>query len=244
MRPAENKPDRETLRSLYEEQRLTTRQIGKEYGVAHITIRRWLTGYGITVRPKSQGLAHRGVAAPTAEELHDLVHVQHLSYVAIAARYDVHFTAVPQWLDRHGVKKPDPWVTRRKGHVPKVPTAPELRHRRASGESATSIAKSCGVGRETIVALCRANGIQIDRDGWKGGRRYPCRDGHQARSLYEQRVDDWLTEHGLAHEVEPHYPFDARYQADFINHWQLTKGRKWWLPLEKLLRNDTAAKLF
>lgn len=210
------KPDRETLRELYENQRLSTRQIGRQYGVAHITIRRWLTAYEIPVRPGGGGLANRGITGPTAEELHDLVHIQHLGYREIAARYGVDYTAIPQWLDRHGIKKPGVWDTRRKGRTPKVPSPEELRHRRSLGESATSIAASCGVSRSTITDLCRAHGIPLDRDGWDGGKRHRCRDGHEARSLYELRVDDWLTQHGLAHEPEPRYPFDARYKADFL----------------------------
>jgi transposase len=227
-------------------------------------------------------LVNRGILEPTADELHDLVHVQHLSYRQIAERYGVDFTAIPHWLDRHGIQKPNVWETRRKGRTPKLPAAEELRHRRAAGESAASIAASCGVHRRTIVNLCRQQGIPVDRDGWNGGKRYICRDGHEARSLYEQRVDNWLTEHGLIHKTEPRYPFDTRYKADFlvrdtyievwgvtnnpayrerkakkihfclanglqliqINHWQFAKGRRWWRPLERLLIEDDAAKLF
>ncbi|MDQ7991195.1 MAG: hypothetical protein AAGC63_00355, partial [Propionicimonas sp.] len=34
--------------------------------------------------------------------------------------------------------------------------------------------------------------------------------------MYEQRVDNWLHLHNLAHVVEPRYPWDARYRADFL----------------------------
>lgn len=210
------KPDRETLRRLYEDERLTTRQIGKKYDVAHITIRRWLGGYGIPLRASGKGLANRGVAAPTATELHNLVHVQHLGYREIAKLYGVDFTAVPSWLDKAGVERPTVWGTRRKGRAPTLPSPEDLRRRRGLGESATSIAESCGVNRSTITSLCQSHGIPVDRDGWQGGKRHQCNDGHEARSLYELRVDNWLHAHGLTHETEPRYPFDARYRADFL----------------------------
>ncbi|MDF5758614.1 hypothetical protein [Spongiactinospora sp. TRM90649] len=215
MRQTPGKPDRETLRTQYEVERLTTRQLGEMYGVRHITIRRWMNAYGITARDSGRGLANRGIVPPTAEELYDLVHGQHLGYRDIAARYSVDFTAIPHWLEKHRIPKPHVWDTRRKGRTPKIPSPEELRHRRAAGESASSIAASCGVDKRTIIDLCRKLEVPIDRDGWNGGKRYQCRDGHEARSLYEQRVDDWLTEHGLAHEVEPRYPFDSRYKADY-----------------------------
>lgn len=185
------------------------------FGVRHITIRRWMLAYGIEARP-SHGLARRGVQEPTAEQLYDLVHIQHLSYREIGAMLDMNFTTVPLLLKRHGITRPSVWVTRRKGVTPKMPSVEELRHRRARGESATSIAKSCGVDKATIVQLCRNNGIEVDRDGWDGGKRHACLDGHEARSTYEQRVDDWLHMHGIRHEVEPRYPFDSRYKADFL----------------------------
>lgn len=33
--------------------------------------------------------------------------------------------------------------------------------------------------------------------------RLLCKDGHKVRSVEEQAIDDWLTDHGILHEVEP-----------------------------------------
>ena len=38
------------------------------------------------------------------------------------------------------------------------------------------------------------------------GIRCMAQDGHTCHSLDEQRIDDWLTSHGLAHDREPLYP--------------------------------------
>lgn len=183
--------------------------------VRKITALRWLRAAGIERRPPS-GLANRGVTAPTAEELHDLVHVEHLSYAQIGERYGVDPTAVPYWLTTHNIPKPKVWVTRRKGKTPRLPDEAELRARRQHGESLRSIASTAGVGHATIRRLCDRFDIPVDRDGWVGGLRLPCSDGHEARSTYEQRVDNWLHEHGLTHELEPRYPFDRRFRADFL----------------------------
>jgi hypothetical protein len=51
------------------------------------------------------------------------------------------------------------------------------------------------------------------------------KDGHICRSLLERQIDDFFYEHGIAHETEPHYPFDREhnvggYRAD----WELADG--------------------
>lgn len=51
------------------------------------------------------------------------------------------------------------------------------------------------------------------------------KDGHLCRSLLERQVDDFLYDHGIEHEVEPGYPYDADhnttgYRAD----WKLPDG--------------------
>ena len=51
------------------------------------------------------------------------------------------------------------------------------------------------------------------------------KDGHLCRSLLERQIDDFLYDHGVAHQTEPHYPFDAEhnlngYRAD----WKLADG--------------------
>ena len=64
-------------------------------------------------------------------------------------------------------------------------------------------------------------------DGVRTGRGVTviAKDGHLCRSLLERQVDDFFHDHGIAHEPEPHYPFDAEhnpngYRAD----WKLSDG--------------------
>jgi hypothetical protein len=213
--PSPNRPTNAELRRLYEDERLTSRAIAQRCSVEKITVLRWMKAAGIPRRP-ALGLANRGIEGPTAEELHDMVHVQHLSYQQIAAKYGVDFTAVPHWLTRHGIPKPKVWDTRRRGIPIPLLTEHELRLRAAAGESITAIANTRGVSPQHVTKLFREYGIEVRRNGWRGGLRHICKDGHEARSIYERRVDDWLADHGLAHECEPRYPWDARCRADFL----------------------------
>jgi hypothetical protein len=48
------------------------------------------------------------------------------------------------------------------------------------------------------------DGVQIGKRGIK----CLAQDGHVCRSLSEQRIDNWLSNNGLEHECEPHYPHD------------------------------------
>lgn len=209
------RPDPTELRKLYIDDRMTTRQLGEHYGVSHMSIKRWLREFGIPRRSADRGLRNRGIEAPTAAELNDLVHVQHLSYADIGERYGVDQSAVPHWLKRHGIPRPTVWQTRRRGATATKPTAAEIRERYGCGESLSYIGADHGISARTVRDLCREYGIEVRPDGWQGGRRIQCLDGHQVRSTYEQRVDDWLTGNGIVHELEPRLPFDRRYMADF-----------------------------
>jgi hypothetical protein len=40
-------------------------------------------------------------------------------------------------------------------------------------------------------------------------------DGHVCLSLGEKTIDDYLSSHGIPHEIEPHYP-EGNYRADFL----------------------------
>jgi transposase len=214
--PSKLRPSETELRRLYEGEGLTAQAIADRCQVEKISVLRWLKAAGVERRASGRGLANRGVVEPTADELRAMVHDQHLSYREIADRYGVDFTAVPYWLKKHQIERPSVWGTRRRGIEIQMPSEADLRRRREAGESIRSIAADVGVADATIAARCREYGIAIDASGWREAERFTCDDGHPARSSYEHRVDNWLTEHGLAHEIEPRYPFDRRYRADFL----------------------------
>lgn len=193
---------------------MTTRAIADQCGVEKTSVSRWLRQAGIPLRGSGIGLASRGIEPPTRDELRDMVHVQHLSYRAIAERYGVDFTAIPYWLEAHGIERPSVWVTRRKGIAASEPTEAELRALVESGQSLRFIEQQYDVTRGCLIERCREYGIEVAESGWPD-RVYDCADGHKVMSIYEVQVDDWLYQAGIPHVSEPRYPFDKRYRADF-----------------------------
>jgi transcriptional regulator with XRE-family HTH domain len=215
-------PSKEELYRLYVKQRLTTRAIAARYGTNKTQVTRWLKRVGIERRDAHNGLLNRGITPPTRDELYQLVHVEHLPYQQIAARWGVDYTAIPYWLDRHGIARPTIWGTRRKGNNPILPTKEELEALYADGLSMAEIGRRCGVSRQPIQSLFEKYSLDPRPDGFQGGRRWKCRDGHEVRSSYEQKVDDWLFEHQIEHLYSPRLPFDLRSSADFLaNGWYI-----------------------
>ncbi len=216
------KPAASELRNLYWGQRLSTHTIAKQFGVSHTTVKRWLRSYQIERRPSGRGLANRGIAPPTRDDLHRLIHEEHRTYREIAACYGVDHSTIQHWLRAYGIPTPDVWQSRRGAPMPVLPGADELRSLYEQGISLAALAARYGVAYNTIARLCKEVGIVRRPDGWDGGKRLIARDGHQVRSTYELRVDDWLFDHGISHIYEPSLPFDRRFHADFLaNGWYI-----------------------
>lgn len=216
------KPDSETLRRLYIDEKLPTRVIADMYDVAHISVGRWLKSYGISARPTGKGLNHRGVTPPTKEELIDLIHAQHLSYDAIGDMFGVTRSAVYRWTKQHNMEGASIWVTRRKGVIPELPDKEELEDLYSSGLSTSDIGSLYGVSSTSIKNLLHEFEIPVRLSGWSNGATYICRDGMRVRSSYEMRVGNWLIEQNLLFVYEPPLPFSSKYHADFfVNGWYI-----------------------
>jgi hypothetical protein len=86
---------------------------------------------------------------------------------------------------------------------------------------------------------------QVVTGAWRPARGTYCLafDGHPCRSLGERTVDDWLTRHDLAHELEPTWPQhpalnpSGRLRAD----WLLTDGT--YVEYAGLTSEDYLAKI-
>jgi hypothetical protein len=105
----------------------------------------------------------------------------------------------------------------------KKPEQAELRRLYESeGMVTRQIASHFGVSHMAVKRWLRQDGILVRPDGWNGGVRWICDDGHRVRSSYEQRVDNWLNHHAIDHTYEPVLPCDRRYHADFLaNGWYI-----------------------
>lgn len=213
---------RNELHRLYWDEGMSTRAIAERHGVSHMTIKRYLRRHEIPRRPVGRGLVNRGAESPSPETLRRLVHDEHLSYIDIAARYGVHPTAVPHWLDKHRIERPTIWGTRRKGAKVALPDADELALLVAEGLSLEDIGRRFGVSTSPIVQLCRDYDITTRLPGWRNGHRFHATDGHDVRSTYELRVCEWLESHDVPHDYEPRLSFDRRCSADFLaNGWYI-----------------------
>lgn len=73
-----------------------------------------------------------------------------------------------------------------------------------------------------LEMLAVAGVLEFAHHGGIGGVQCTAKDGHPCRSLGEKLIDDWLSDHQIAHDIEPSYPFDAelnpnaRLRADFL----------------------------
>lgn len=212
-------PPEGELRNLYEVQRMTAEQIGEKHGVSHGLVLQWLRRYGIQARPSGTGLAQRGIEPPTSEELTRMIHTDRLTYGQIAVQYGVDQSAVMHWLNKHGIERPLTWLDQH--NTPE--TVDAMRSAYEAGASLDDIGQHWGgVTRTMVVRLLKAHGVQLRPDGWEGGKRFTCQDGHLVRSTYERRVDDWLSEHGVEHIYEPSLPFSPMHKADFLaNGWYI-----------------------
>ena len=216
------KPSFDELYNLYIVERLTTRQIGKQFNVSKTKVLRWLNFYGIEKRATGVGLKYHELPEPTRDELEYMVWTEHLDYRAIGKRFGISGSAIKQWICKYQIPRPTIWDTRRKGVHPTLPTEQELRELYALGQSLVSIGKQFGVSADAISQLCIQYGIQVKLPGWDGGKRFLCNDEHLVLSVYEQRVDNWLYERGIEHQYEPRLPFDHRCRSDFLaNGWYI-----------------------
>ena len=84
-----------------------------------------------------------------------------------------------------------------------------------AGSSAGAIAGRYGCSTTLVFARLAAAGVVLRPAGF--GRRQVAGDGHPVCSGWERLVDDWMSERGVEHSVEPAIPFAAtRWRADFF----------------------------
>ena len=217
------KPTHDELNMMYIIEGMSARQIATKTGFSPSAIKKWLREYDIERRPAGVGLVHHGIEPPTREGLYHLVHVEHKSYQEIGELFGgVTKNSIHRWMKKYDIPGPKAWDTRYKGESRSKPSREELSALYDSGLSLTAIGELFGFQYTTIANLCRDYGIEVRPDGWKGGKRYLCQDGDLVRSVYEQRVDDWLFAHDIAHLYEPPLPGETYFKSDFLaNGWYI-----------------------
>lgn len=206
-------PSEDDLRDLYHSQRLTSTQIAERFGVSKGLVLQWLRLRSIPRRRNGTGLESRGIEPPSTEDLDRMINDERLTYSQIAVQFGVDQSAVQYWLRKHDITRPPTWI---KAHD-NLESVAAMRTAYEAGASLEDVGQHWdGVAGTTVARLFKMNGIPLRTDGWKGGKRFACKDGHAVRSTYEQRVDDWLYEHGVDHIYEPQLPFSPMHKADFL----------------------------
>lgn len=217
-------PPETELRSYYEDQFLSTRQIASIYKVDKSTITRWLRGHNITVRPPSQGIIHRGGKFPDPKDLYRFVHIDKLTYPEIATKYGCDPSAVGHWLDKFDIPRPGHHLRYKEQRDKAMSLLPkQVLHDLYINKklSLRNISNMYGLAESMITWLCKKYHIKRRPEGWNK-TRFKCQDGHMVRSSYELRVDNWLYKHKVQHVYDPRLPFDRRYKADFLaNNWYI-----------------------
>lgn len=225
-------PTRDELNQMYTVEKMTCRQIAEKTDFSPSAIKKWLKEYDIE-RRRSGTLGYHFKELPTREMLYQWIHVEHKSYKEIGEMYGVSRHAVFQWMKKYDdIPRPDVWDTRTKGNPRSKPSREELAALYDSGLSTTAIGNMFGYNYGVIIELCREYGIEMRPNGWGEGKRYLCQDGHMVRSLYEQRVDDWLFAHNVAHTYEPKLPWHKSFKSDFL-------ANGWYIEVWGVTNNET-----
>ena len=205
------------LRRLYVNKQLTSIEIANLFSVSKPTILRTLN---ILKVPKRHG---RGMSyahperKPTKEQLDKWLNKDLETLQGIANKLECDPSSVRNWAIEYGIDwDKTPWRQAMNREEPVRPTRERLEDLYLNqGLSLYQIADLLGCSRTTITHRMKKHDIPLRKSGWKA-TWFKCKDGHRVRSTYEQRVDDWLFEHGLLHVYEPSVPFDSYIAADFL----------------------------
>jgi transposase len=148
----------EELRRLYQQERLSTVEIGERFGVSGRSVRGWLRQLGIPPRPQSQ--RRRRHRPPNPGELRRGYIADGLTPAQLATRYGVSASTVTRWLQDAGIPRRPPG---RRSHAP---AGEELRWLyQVEGLSTTQIGQCYGVSQQTAYRWVRAAGVPLRPQG-------------------------------------------------------------------------------
>lgn len=174
-----------------------------------------------------------------------------MTLAAIAEQYGVSLQAIAYHLKKAGVPTRKPTganlrtpfaqarmrqanIGRRGPNYRELPLQ-EICDAYAAGDSATMIARRYGIDANIILRRLSRAGVQTRPKGYTK-LICTCADGHVVRSRWEQVVDDWLSAHGIPHEVQPPCPWsewpsmplgDFRVGNTFIEVWGIEGNAKY-----------------
>jgi predicted DNA-binding protein YlxM (UPF0122 family) len=202
----------EELHRLYYDEGLTTRQIGKKFGMSKHPVEDAMRSLGFACREeRTKG------TKPTKEFLQKAVFEDHRSLKDVARELNCDYGSIKYWAHGYGIEIPklSTWAQRNAQRGYERPDKETLESLYIlEGCSAHVIAQELGVSKQAIKDALQEYGIPVRHSGWT--KMVKCQHGHKVRSIYEQRIDDWLYAHNLDHTYEPITPFNKKSHADFL----------------------------
>jgi len=206
------------------------RAIGKQFKVGYASVQRALARAGIPMRTKAEYPAQQISAArrqatsdrhsgasnvnyidlPTDEMI--ALYQQGQSARQIARHYGINASTVIERMRGAGIEiRASRWSHRTE------PPINEIRALYESGVTLVRIGHMYGIGKKPIGDRLKAAGVTLRSPGYSHHRR--AKDGHMVASHFEEVIDDWLFDHGLAHEIQPPCPWVVKVhrnqRADF-----------------------------
>ncbi|MDD2666431.1 MAG: hypothetical protein PHD13_06430 [Methanocellales archaeon] len=222
------KPSTDQLRKWYVADKKSTMEVAEIVGVSFGTVSNWLKEANIPIRDQSEAKFvqyGKEIQKPADELLRRWYIDERESTYEIAEIIGVSRSTVSHWLEGAGVQRRDDreQVFAYYGKEVEKPSDEQLRKWYVDEKkSSTEIAEIIGVSHNAILRwLDRA---EISRREVLYGYKewLQCADGHEVRSGYERRVDDWLYFNGVAHDYNEELPGDRKYKCDFkVEDWYI-----------------------
>jgi len=155
------KPTKEQLKTLYVDERMTPRDIGKQLGVSTATVRRWIYKCSIPRREISEARLPPGVTRPSKEKLYRWYVIDHKNTTQIANSLKIGYTTVINWLKNYNIQRRNASEAQLPSDV-KRPSNKELRELYVvKGISTISLAKSFDVTDSAVGRWLKAANISM-----------------------------------------------------------------------------------
>lgn len=205
-------PSREQLENLYVNQRKSTIEIAKEYGVSHFTVSDWLKDAGIVIRNNSERHIKFGGRVPSEEELKRDYLDKRMNQNELGRKYGVSSPTIRTWLEEFNIpvrnaseaKRPKDFSPPSKEQLEKLYIEEE--------KTAKEIAEDLGVSNSFVFDLLEKNGIEKRDRKSRTDRLKPSKEnlenmyltlGRSPKSIGEKigvsapTVINWLCEYNI-----------------------------------------------
>ena len=202
------------LKKLYYKKNLSTCKIAEKFNVSKTTILRWFKKLNIKSKDYIESRHYTDFIMPSKEVLYNQTWIQGKNYSDLAKVYQCDPSTIGNWLKLYQIPRPKNFE-KHKGLDFKEPTKIQLEHWYIEQQLSTrQIGKLIGLSDTATSRRLRKFNIPIRYSGFNF-KRYTCQSGHIVKSVYEQRVDDWLFVHKLPYQYEPKLPWNNHQRADF-----------------------------